>query len=68
MSDCAQDGSLAESLGILSSLLEKFASGSARITPRIRGASMGGDVRTKLEEALASVEAASDNLMVLGDL
>ena len=68
VSDNTQDGSLSENLAILASLLDQFASGSGRITPRVRGSRLDVDVRTKLEEVLASVEAISNELMTLENL
>ena len=73
MSDCARDDSQLESLRILSSLLDRFASGSGRITPRVRGSRLDSDVLLKLEKAVAAVEmvgkslASPNNLMIFGN-
>ena len=66
--DHAQGCSLSGNLADLASLLDRFASGSGRITPRVRGSRLGADVRAKLEEAVETVEASSDSTLSSDDL
>ena len=60
LTDRAQDVPHSESLAALASLLDQYATGSGRITPRPRGARLSEDVKNMLADALAVVESAAN--------
>ena len=68
MTDHTQDIPHPESLAALASLLDQYATGSGRITPRPRGARLSEDVRTMLADAIAAVESAASSAGPAADL
>ena len=66
-SDRPQDSPYSESLAALASLLDQYATGSGRITPRPRGARLSEDVRNLLANALAAVEGATNGAGATAD-
>jgi len=68
LTDHTQDIPHPESLAALASLLDQYATGSGRITPRPRGARLSEDVRTMLADAIAAVESAASSAGPAADL
>ncbi|MEE3166068.1 MAG: tetratricopeptide repeat protein, partial [Chloroflexota bacterium] len=56
MTDHAQNRGHSNSLADLSALLEQYATGTGRITPRPRGARLSEEIRATLEDAVAALE------------
>ncbi|GIS94224.1 MAG: hypothetical protein CM1200mP22_14610 [Dehalococcoidia bacterium] len=73
MEEHVQNKPLPESLSVLAELLEQYASGSGRITPRPRGTRLHPETISVLETALATAEVIGkvskrpEELMVFGN-